>query len=178
MTTLQRGFGMAVVCIAAVSFPMAAIAQQSQAPVEGICVLMPTEGNHVTGTISLLEEGDALHLAGEVRHLTPGLHGFHIHEFGDLRAPDASTCGGHYNPTHQSHEGLNSAHRHLGDLGNIEADSKGIALVDIKVPGLKINSIIGRSLVVHAKKDDLHTQPSGDSGARVAAGVIGFRQMP
>lgn len=109
MTIEQRSFGIALACIAAMCFPTAAFAQQSQTPIEGICVLMPTEGNHVTGTISLLEEGDALHIAGEVRHLTPGAHGFHIHEFGDLRAPDASTCGGHYNPTHQPHEGLNSA---------------------------------------------------------------------
>jgi len=144
---------------------------------EGICVLEPTEGSHVMGTISLLQEGDAVHVAGEVRHLTPGKHGFHVHQFGDLRAPDGSTAGGHYNPDHDKHGGLDSAQHHLGDLGNITADDKGVALVDIVAHGLTTRSIIGRSLVVHAKPDDLHTQPSGDSGSRVAVGVIGYRQV-
>ncbi len=146
-------------------------------PAEAICVLEPTKGNDVTGTISILQKGGDVHIAGEVRKLSPGKHGFHVHEFGDLRAEDGSTTGGHYNPSHQEHGGLDAPHHHLGDLGNITANDDGVALIDMIAHGLKTSSIIGRSLVVHAKADDLHTQPSGDSGPRVAVGVIGFRQI-
>ena len=157
----------------------AADAQQQSRPPEGICVLMPTEGSHVTGTISLLEEGDSLHIAGEVRHLKPGRHAFHVHEFGDLRAPDASTCGAPYNSGQQP-ESSRKTNSPAGDLGNIEADAQGIALVNIMAPQLKIRSILGRSLVVHANADDLHGQAGADSAAanpRVAAGVIGYRHI-
>jgi superoxide dismutase, Cu-Zn family len=150
-----------------------------------VAVLVPTQGNNVTGTIMFAQEPGGVHITGKVMGLTPGKHGFHIHEFGDMSAPNGSAAGGHYNPEDGAHmhAGLNDPMRHAGDLGNLEADASGIAPVDILDPAISIagmnNPILGRGIVVHAAEDDLKTQfppgPSpGNSGARVAVGVIGI----
>ena len=109
--------------------------------------------------------------------LAPGNHGFHVHEFGDCTAADGSSAGGHFNPTNQPHAGPDADARHVGDMGNIEADASGAAKLDYLDHSMSLanddRSIIGRSVVVHAKADDFKSQPAGDSGARVACGVIG-----
>jgi Cu-Zn family superoxide dismutase len=113
----------------------------------------------------------------DIRGLTPGPHGFHIHEFGDCSSPDAMSTGGHFNPTKSEHGAPASTKRHVGDLGNIEADDDGHATLDLIDPALAFsgpNSIIGRGLVVHEKADDLKTQPTGNAGGRLAVGVIGI----
>jgi Cu-Zn family superoxide dismutase len=106
--------------------------------------------------------------------LKPGKHGIHVHEKGDCSAPDAASAGAHFNPTNQHHGGPMTAEHHAGDFGNIEADASGKAHVDWKgkMSLSGADSIIGRSLVVHEKEDDLKTDPSGNSGARQACGVI------
>jgi superoxide dismutase, Cu-Zn family len=144
-------------------------------PQKAVCVLMPTKalGENVQGTFALTQMGNAVEIIGEVRGLTPGEHGFHIHEFGDLRSDDGSSAGGHFNPDNHPHAGPHDAKRHAGDLGNIKADQSGTAMIKMKVEGLKVHFVIGRALVVHAKADDLKSQPSGDAGGRVAVGVIG-----
>jgi Cu-Zn family superoxide dismutase len=86
------------------------------------------------------------------------------------------SAGGHFNPTGMPHAGPTAGKRHVGDLGNIEANEKGVAKVDLVDPALSFSgatSIIGRSLIVHAKPDDLKTPPAGNAGDRVACGVIG-----
>jgi Cu-Zn family superoxide dismutase len=143
-------------------------------PKKAVCVLQPTKGNDVQGNFMLTETGDTTEIIGEVRGLTPGKHGFHIHEFGDLRSDDGTAAGAHYNPEGHKHGGPETAERHVGDLGNITADRTGKAMVNMKVRGLKVHFVVGRSLVVHAKEDDLKTDPSGDSGPRIAVGVIGI----
>jgi Cu-Zn family superoxide dismutase len=125
-------------------------------PTKAIAVLLPTEGSK------------------EVGGLTPGKHGFHIHEFGDVSSPDGASAGGHYNPDGHMHGGPDSQERHAGDFGNIEANQEGVATVNIDAKDLKLHFVIGRSFVVHAKADDLKSQPSGDAGGRVAVGVIGI----
>jgi Cu-Zn family superoxide dismutase len=142
-------------------------------PTKAVCVLVPTKGNDVRGTITLSETKSGTEIAGEVRGLTPGKHGFHIHEFGDLRSDDGMAAGAHYDPHGHKHGGPDDAERHIGDLGNITANQSGVANVKMTVRDLKVHFVVGRSLVVHAKEDDLKTQPSGDSGARIAVGVIG-----
>jgi Cu-Zn family superoxide dismutase len=142
-------------------------------PTSAVCVLMPTKGQDVHGTFTLTQRGNGTQILGEVRGLTPGKHGFHIHEFGDLRSDDGTSAGGHYNPEGHPHGGPEDAKRHVGDLGNITADESGKAMVKMTVDGLRVHFVIGRSLVVHAKADDLKTQPTGDAGGRVAVGVIG-----
>jgi len=143
-------------------------------PTKAIAVLLPTEGSKVSGILTLTAEKDGVHISGKVGGLTPGKHGFHIHEFGDVSSPDGASAGGHYNPEGTMHGGPESEERHAGDFGNIEANEEGVATIDIDGKGLKLHFVIGRSFVVHAKADDLKSQPSGDAGGRVAVGVIGI----
>lgn len=139
--------------------------------------LTATEGNHAGGSVRFLPEDGAVRIAGKITGLTPGAHGLHIHARGDCSAPDASSAGPHLSPQddpHGSPQDLPHQH-HVGDLGNVEAGADGTADVSIGIPALALSgpaSIIGKALVVHAVRDDLETQPSGDSGTRVGCGVI------
>lgn len=144
---------------------------------EAVCVLAATKGNSVGGAILLVQRQDHCELTGEVTGLAPGDHGFHIHMFGDLRAADGMAAGGHYNPGNHMHGGPESKERHVGDLGNIKADDKGVAKVAVKATGLNLHLILGRSLVVHKDADDLKSQPAGNAGPRVAVGVIGLAEV-
>lgn len=137
----------------------------------GVVKLMPTKGNKVRGVLRLVQKDDALQIVGKVVNLTPGEHGFHIHEFGDRRAPDGTSAGGHFNPGGHDH-GAPGPTSHAGDLGNITANEDGVAMVDVTTPDTHLSDILGRSFVVHAGVDDLSSQPSGDAGPRVAVGVI------
>lgn len=142
-----------------------------------ICVLQPTAGNHASGLVTFEQMDGYVFVTAEVRGLTPGLHGFHIHEFGDVRKSDGKGTGGHFNPGSHSHAGPGATVRHAGDLGNIEANQDGTAVLTWNDPVMKLNgphSIIGRGMIVHAGEDDLMTQPTGGAGARVAQGVIGI----
>jgi Cu-Zn family superoxide dismutase len=108
--------------------------------------------------------------------LNPGQYGFHIHEYGDCTAPAGTSAGGHFNPENQPHAGPDQAQRHVGDLGNLEADNSGNAHYEKTDTHLKFDgrdSIIGRGVIVHTGVDDLVSQPSGNAGPRVACGVIG-----
>ncbi len=147
------------------------------APTHAIAVLHPTEGNQVTGTVTFTRDGDAVKVVADVYGLTPGKHGFHIHQYGDCSAPDGSSAGGHFNPTHMPHAAPTDKQRHAGDFGNIVADSTGHAhfeWTDHMIVMSGANSIIGRGVVVHGGADDLTSQPSGNAGPRVACGVIGI----
>lgn len=138
-------------------------------------VLHPTQGNNVSGTVTFMTQDEGVRVVADLEGLTPGEHGFHIHEFGDCSAPDGSSAGGHFNPTKRKHGGPDSSERHVGDLGNITADSSGKAHYDRVDTVIQLNgedSIVGHSVVVHAKSDDFVTQPTGDSGGRVACGII------
>jgi Cu-Zn family superoxide dismutase len=116
--------------------------------------------------------------SGTVSGLGPGtVHGIHIHEKGDCSAPDASSAGEHFNPLGHAH-GAPDANSHVGDLGNITADAQGNAPLNITKAQASLvagasTSIVGKSVVVHTKEDDLKSQPSGDSGDRIACGIVG-----
>lgn len=142
-----------------------------------IAMLAPTEGNTASGVVEFEQDGDIMHAHLRIEGLTPNsLHGLHIHEKGDCRAPDASSAGGHFNPHGSVHGGPDSPNRHAGDLGNIRADANGMVETDIEVTGLSLgagsDSIIGRAVIVHAQADDLSSQPSGNAGPRIACGLI------
>jgi Cu-Zn family superoxide dismutase len=141
-----------------------------------VALLMPMQNSGVKGTIVLKQEQGAVLVTGEVTGLKPGKHGFHIHMYGDTRAPDGASAGGHYNPGGTDHGAPGAAKHHQGDLGNIEADAQGVAKINVKATGVSLGNIIGRSIVVHADPDDLTTQPSGNAGARVAVGVIALAE--
>src|SRR5215475_5749418 len=153
-------------------------AAKSAVSSKGISVLHPTAGNKVSGTVTFAPVAGGVQVHAEIAGLTPGKHGFHIHEFGDCSAADGSSAGAHFNPTNEPHAGPDAAARHEGDMGNVEADASGNAKLDYVDHRISIGndakSAIGRSVIVHAKPDDLKTQPSGDSGARIACGVIGW----
>lgn len=175
----------------ATTTPDAGVAGMSETqPTEGVAAgqvtveLSPTTGNTAAGLLTLSQSSDSVQISGEVTGLAPGsTHGFHVHEFGDCSAPDASSAGGHFNPAGATHGGPTDSVRHLGDLSNIIADTEGRATVSQSVTGATLapgmqNSLMNRSLVVHADADDYKTQPSGNSGARLACGVIGGGAAP
>ena len=141
--------------------------------------LNPTEGNTASGTATFVERAGKVMVDGRFKGLTPGQHGIHIHEKGDCSAPDAMSAGGHYNPTGEPHGAPDSAKRHGGDFGNLTADANGEATLSATldtarfgIGKLSDNTIAGKALVIHADADDLKTQPAGNSGTRVACGVI------
>jgi superoxide dismutase, Cu-Zn family len=137
----------------------------------------PAWGN-ASGTVTFTEAGkNKVKVAYDLKGLNPGKHGFHVHEKGDLSAPDLSSAGPHLNPTKHKHDGPKGPERHAGDLGNIEADKSGEAKDSVTVEGLSIGTgaaddVVGKSIIVHEKADDLKTDPSGNSGGRVGGGVI------
>jgi Cu-Zn family superoxide dismutase len=148
----------------------------AQEPTKAIAVLHPTAGNNVTGLVTFTKSGDEVKVVADVAGLTPGKHGFHIHEFGDCSSSDGSSAGGHFNPTHKQHGAPDASDRHAGDLGNIEADASGKAHLEWSDKVMKLSgadSIVGRAVIVHEKVDDLKTQPTGNAGGRLACGVIG-----
>jgi Cu-Zn family superoxide dismutase len=137
--------------------------------------LSPTAGNTVRGTVALTQEAGGVHIVAVLSGLTPGDHGFHIHQTGDCSAPDAATAGDHFNPAAGTHGAPDAPASHLGDLGNITADASGNARYDRVDTRISLEgelSVIGRSIVVHAGADDMTSQPAGGSGARTACGVI------
>lgn len=149
--------------------------------VKAVCKL---EGDVVTGSVNFTQDvgGGVVTVTGQVTGLTPGKHGFHVHEFGDYTGGCTST-GSHFNPFSKNHGAPGDADRHVGDLGNIVANADGIAKVEITDKLIQLtgpNSIIGRAIVVHADEDDLgkgghdDSLTTGHAGARLSCGVIGI----
>lgn len=144
---------------------------------KAIAVLHPTKGHDVHGMVTFTRTPDGIRVVADVQNLEPGAHGFHIHEYGDCSADDGTSAGGHFNPTGMPHGGRHAEKRHVGDLGNITADASGRAraeFVDAHLSFEGTTSIIGRAVIIHARADDLKSQPSGAAGPRVACGVIGI----
>jgi Cu-Zn family superoxide dismutase len=139
--------------------------------------LRPTKGNPVAGTVTFRESGNRVLVAADVSGLKPASEfGFHVHEKGDCSAPDAMSAGGHFNPGGKPHGHYGKEERHAGDLPNLRSDGDGLASFKFETSQLTVRpgpaSVVGRAVVVHASPDDYTTQPAGNSGARVACGVI------
>lgn len=134
----------------------------------------------ITGTVTFTKVGEKLKVVADIDGLSPGQHGFHIHEKADLSAPDLSSAGGHFNPDHHHHGGPDATEHHAGDLGNLTADDKGHAHLEVTLSGLSIdgekNGVVGHSVIIHAKPDDLKSDPSGNSGPRIAGGAIELKK--
>lgn len=140
-------------------------------------VLEPTRGNTTAGTVMFhaVEGGLMLHV--RVSGLKPGQeHGFHVHEKGDCSSGDGMSTGGHFNPTGKPHGQPGHGDHHAGDLPALKADAEGKVDVRLHAHGITLGSgatsVVGRGLIVHAQPDDYKTQPTGNSGARVACAVI------
>ena len=157
-----------------------ALVAPGQEVTKATCKLESKSGSQVTGTVTFTKVGDYVQVMADISGLTPGKHGFHIHEFGDCSAPDATSAGSHFNPGKHNHGAPDASDRHEGDLGNIEADASGKAHLEWSDKMMKLSgadSILGRSVIVHEKADDLKTQPTGDAGGRLACGVIGVAKQ-
>ncbi len=102
-------------------------------------------------------------------------HGFHVHEKGDCSSGDGMSAGGHFNPDGKPH-GPQAAAHHAGDMPNLKADANGVAKASFVLDDVTVaagaKSIVGRGLIVHKDPDDYKTQPTGNSGARLACAVI------
>jgi Cu-Zn family superoxide dismutase len=153
-----------------------AAAQPAREVTKAVCVINPLGDGKVKGKVTFVKVANGVEITTELSGLTPGDHGFHIHEWGDISSVDGMSTGGHYNPANVAHGNFDAATRHEGDFGNVTADAQGNAKntrVD-KVAKLSgPNSVIGRAIIVHANKDDF-SQPTGNAGGRIAAGVIGM----
>lgn len=141
-----------------------------------MAMLSPTQGQTAGGQVMFHDMGGHLMAHARLTGLKPNAeHGFHVHEKGDCSAPDATSAGGHFNPDNQPHGGQDVAH-HAGDMPNVRTDANGNADVRIMLQGISVGGakgdIVGRSVVVHAQPDDYRSQPAGNSGARIACGVI------
>ncbi|MDB4450645.1 superoxide dismutase family protein [bacterium] len=142
-----------------------------------VAVMTPTAGNETAGTVTFMQGEGGVMCAANISGLTPGDHAIHIHEFGDIRMENGKACGGHYNPEGHDHALPSSGMRHAGDLGNLTADAEGNASYMITLDNVTLdgdhNPIVGRSIIIHVGPDD-GGQPTGNAGARVAQGVIGY----
>ena len=139
-------------------------------------VLEATRGNTAGGTVTFVQKGDKVVVTARVSGLAPGSHGFHIHEKGDCSSGDGMSAGGHFNPLAKPHAQPTTADRHAGDMPMLVADAYGDAALtidlDVMTIGAGATDIVGRGVIVHQDPDDFKTQPTGNSGARVACGVI------
>ena len=154
---------------------------EAEKPIKAVAVL---EHGDAKGIINFVQKpGKATIISGTISGLTEGLHGFHIHEFGDL-SDGCDSAGGHYNPHGVDHGDVDNGH--IGDLGNIEANSKGVAEFKIKSKTIQLQgatSIVGRAVVVHEDEDDLgkggdeESLKTGNAGNRAGCGVITLSEL-
>lgn len=141
--------------------------------------IMNTSGTKI-GTAEFTTAGDQVHIHVRAKQLPPGTHGIHIHETGLCDPPDFKTAGEHFNPAKHKHGFNNEEGFHNGDLPNIEVAEDGTVDAELDTDAVTLkkgvaNSLLkqgGTSLVIHATADDYVTDPSGNSGARIACGVI------
>lgn len=157
---------------------VAALGACSTIPIEpqrATAQLQPTKGSKTIGEVTFEQVGDKVRIIANVQGLKPGReHGFHIHEAGDCSSGDGMSAKGHFNPFGKPHGKPGSGH--AGDLMALTANKAGRAKLDFELAGITVEpgpaSIVGRGLIVHADADDYKTQPTGNSGARIACGVI------
>jgi Cu-Zn family superoxide dismutase len=140
--------------------------------------MAPASASLVSGRLKVDAIDGGVRIHGDLGGLSRGgHHAIHVHERGDCSAADGSAAGGHFNPAAAAHGRAGTPPHHLGDMDNLHAGNDGVAHVDIRLDGVTLgsgaaNDILGRALIVHAGPDDYSSQPSGNSGARVACGVI------
>lgn len=153
---------------------LAACASVSKGPT-ATATMESKSGSNVTGSVKFTQLTDGVQVAIDLAGLTPGPHGFHIHEKGDCSAADATSAGPHFNPTSQPHGAPDAAAHHMGDFGNLVADDKGEVHQKSVISWISLegnDTIVGRAVVVHNDPDDLTSQPAGNAGSRIGCGVI------
>ncbi len=143
-----------------------------------MAVISSASGSNVSGTATFSQAGDGMvRMVLEVENLSPGAHALHLHENGDCSAADATSAGGHWNPTGDPHGKRGENDFHSGDIDNITVGDDGVGTLEMEVEGWSIgdgsgSDIINKAVIIHADADDFTSQPSGAAGSRVACGVI------
>jgi superoxide dismutase, Cu-Zn family len=141
--------------------------------------LEPKSNSTVIGTANFVEKNGFVTFTAKMTGLTAGVHAIHIHEKADCSAVDATSAGGHWNPTFKKHGKWNEGEHHKGDIGNFTADANGNATITLKTNEWCIGcadetkDILNKAIIVHANPDDFTTQPTGNAGGRIAcSGII------
>lgn len=158
-----------------------ACAHSGPAP-SAMAMIAPTGGSSVSGMIHFNQKADGqVQVMGDLSGLTPGVHGFHVHEKGNCDN-DGQGAGGHFNPMNAPHASPDAASHHAGDFGNITADAAGNAHIEFMTHSLMVasgtTSVVDRAVVVHADPDDLNSQPAGNAGKRIGCGVVTLMNAP
>lgn len=143
-------------------------------------VLQSRSGSAVTGRAEWAQESNLVAFTLILSNASPGKHAVHIHQVPDCGDAEAKNAGDHWNPTHEDHGQLDIAPFHLGDIGNIDIGPDGSGTLKITTPRWSVDTgkesdVLRHAIVVHASVDDLKTNPSGNSGGRIACGVIALK---
>jgi Cu-Zn family superoxide dismutase len=159
-----------------VAQPQEMPAPEKVAPLMASTTLQVPPDSSVGGTVTFTETAEGVRIAAHITGASPGLHGIHLHEFGDCSAEDFTSTGGHFNPTDAPHGAPTDAERHAGDFGNIEVGDDGVGHLELTSDMLTVaagpNSVVGRAVILHAGEDDLVSQPTGAAGGRLACGTV------
>jgi Cu-Zn family superoxide dismutase len=141
-------------------------------------MLSDAQGKQI-GQATFIQQGGGVKMTVIANGLTPGLHGIHLHAVGQCKGPDFASAGGHWNPMHKMHGTQSPQGPHMGDLPNITVGPEGKGRLETTIAGATLDSgpmglldSDGTALVIHAGPDDNKTDPSGNSGGRVACGVV------
>ncbi|ESU26598.1 superoxide dismutase, copper/zinc binding protein [Flavobacterium limnosediminis JC2902] len=141
-------------------------------------VLESKSGTNTSGSAVFSEKGGKVTFTATISGLTPGVHAIHIHEKADCSAADATSAGGHWNPTFKKHGKWGEGEYHKGDIGNFTADEKGNGKITLTTDewcigcGDATKDVLGKAIIVHQGADDFVTQPTGNAGGRVACTAI------
>ncbi|WP_128891614.1 superoxide dismutase family protein [Erythrobacter sp. HKB08] len=170
---------LAALGLTAAATVLAACSTIGDIPTDRVASARVTLSNGIpVGTAQLLADGNGLQLSIVATGLTPGAHGFHLHETGECRRPDFTSAGGHLNPLGNDHGTLSDGGSHLGDLPNLDVNENGTATLTVELDGDRAQleewlfDDDGTAVVIHAGADDYRTNPSGAAGSRVACGVL------
>ena len=144
---------------------------------KAIAWVNPRSDSELAGSAIFIRSGENIELQVSVEQAPAGSHAVHIHENGDCSAADASSAGGHWNPTTEDHGKWGESPHHLGDLGNLEVDENGEGSLSLTTDRWSMgtgeaNDILEKAVIVHAAADDFETQPTGNAGGRIGCGVI------
>lgn len=167
----------ALVAMAAIG-GLAAAKDRIGAPIAGgrtATALLKTADGKDAGHATAREVKGGLRITIEATGLPAGQHGAHVHTTGACDAPDFKTAGGHWNPTGHQHGSMNPQGPHEGDLPNLAIGKNGRGVLGVNLPGATMDGLLdadGSAIVIHADVDDMKTDPSGNSGARIACGVF------
>jgi Cu-Zn family superoxide dismutase len=169
---------LAIVCLSGLATTSTTRAVPQQSASSGHADIVNAQGKKI-GTAMIHPSDSGVRIDVEVSQLSPGTHGIHIHTVGKCEGPAFASAGGHFNPTSKKHGKDNPEGSHAGDLLNIEVGADGTGKTSLLAPNATLgegaNSLFhegGTALVIHEKADDYKTDPAGNSGARIACGVI------